>query len=48
MPEDEAAGWSAGWHSFLLQLDMYAAAGQLVIDEHEPRIPTYEAIVRSA
>ncbi len=47
MPEDRAGGWAAGWHSFLLQLDMYAASGQLVIDEHEPRIPGYEALVRA-
>jgi len=45
MPEERAAGWSAGWHSFLLQLDMYAAAGQLVVDEHEPRIAAYRALL---
>jgi uncharacterized protein YndB with AHSA1/START domain len=45
MPEGRAAGWGAGWHSFLLQLDMYAAAGQLVVDEHEPRIPAYEQLL---
>jgi uncharacterized protein YndB with AHSA1/START domain len=45
MPEARAAGWGAGWHSFLLQLDMYMAAGQLVVDEHEPRIPAYEKLL---
>lgn len=45
MPEPRAAGWGAGWHSFLLQLDMYLASGQLVVDEHEPRIPAYEALI---
>lgn len=47
MPEERAAGWGAGWHSFLLQLDMYAASGELVVDEHEPRIPTYDALLRA-
>ena len=45
MPAERAAGWGAGWHSFLLQLDMYAASGQLVVDEHEPRIATYEQLL---
>jgi uncharacterized protein YndB with AHSA1/START domain len=45
MPEARAAGWGAGWHSFLIQLDMYMASGQLVVDEHEPRIPDYEKLL---
>ena len=45
MPAERAAGWGAGWHSFLLQLDMYAASDQLVVDEHEPRIATYEQLL---
>ena len=45
MPQSRAAGWGAGWHSFLLQLDMYMAAGQLVVDEHEPRIAAYQQLI---
>ena len=45
MPAHRAAGWGAGWHSFLIGLDMYMASGQLVPDEHEPRIPSYEKLL---
>lgn len=45
MPAARAEGWGAGWHSFLIQLDLYMAAGQLLVDEHEPRIPAYRALL---
>lgn len=40
-----AHGKGAGWHAFLLQLDMYAASGQLVEVEHEAFFERFAALL---
>jgi uncharacterized protein YndB with AHSA1/START domain len=40
-----AYGRGAGWHTFLMQLDMYAASGQLVEVEHESYFDAFKALL---
>jgi uncharacterized protein YndB with AHSA1/START domain len=49
MPMDPSpAGRAAGWHGFLTQLDMYMAAGQLVVvDDWESKTADYEKLLAS-
>jgi uncharacterized protein YndB with AHSA1/START domain len=50
LDRDNAVGKGSGWHGFLLQLDVYAASGQLVEDteaDMQGRLPDYEEIARA-
>ena len=48
-PDADTAGKAAGWHDFLLRLDMYLSAGRAVDTDEATRLtPVYAALLQEA